>query len=432
MEGDAQKPEEEVARPVDGIPSPLPEGEGPAVAAPAPPRRRAPFPAVTIGLILANGAVHLLVARQAGVSPTFSAFIGGASPQAAEAWSGALELLGWKDDARILDGEYWRLITAAFLHGGILHLCCNMIGLWSLGQLVEMVYGWRRFLFLYVGSAIAGSLGSMIGSDLKSVGASGAIFGLLGVGLVFSLRYRHQVPKGIGVYLFKQLLFWAVLLLGIGFAVRVIDNSGHIGGLLGGILLALLVSSRLAPPRRPALEAVVAMAGLAVSIAILLTGAVFLVRGAHEGRVEDPATGSMISLQRYDAASGHTLRVPADWRGAGTGPDLVRFEDKRGRLPMVIRITDGGEEIRGGSPDDLLARVQGEPGGAEPISPPERVRHPVGEGYRISVKVVRGEILIETRYYLARGRFLHVLVFRDAIVPPELREAILRSLRWGR
>ena len=135
-------------------------------------------------------------------------------------------------------GEWWRLVTAAFLHYGPFHLAINMYSLFFAGTLLEHVIGRWRFLLLYVGSGIAGSAGAILLSpNSVTVGASGAIFGILGA--LFVLERRGNITTG------GQIAGLIVINLIFTFAVANISVGGHIGGLIGGVILMwLLVHSR--------------------------------------------------------------------------------------------------------------------------------------------------------------------------------------------
>jgi membrane associated rhomboid family serine protease len=132
-------------------------------------------------------------------------------------------------------GDWWRLLTAAFLHYGPIHLGMNMLALWWLGAPVEMALGHWRFLLLYLVSGLAGSAGSLLVSPHSiTVGASGAIFGMLGAGLV--LEYEATGRLG-GNY-----LTLIIVNLAFTFAVPGISIGGHLGGLVGGALGALALT----------------------------------------------------------------------------------------------------------------------------------------------------------------------------------------------
>ena len=132
----------------------------------------------------------------------------------------------------VKDGDYWRLLTAAFLHYGPIHLLLNMLALYWFGSALEQRIGSGRFLLLYLVSGLAGSAGALLlDPGIPTVGASGAIFGILGAGLVFE-RQRDYVFGGsaLGVI---------VINLVFTFSISNISIGGHIGGLIGGALAAL-------------------------------------------------------------------------------------------------------------------------------------------------------------------------------------------------
>ncbi len=137
------------------------------------------------------------------------------------------------------NGEYWRLITCIFLHGGITHILCNMYSLYVIGPQVESFYGKVKYLFIYLFSGITGSILSLSFASTYSVsiGASGAIFGLLGATLYFGYHYRVY----LGNVLKSQIIPIILLNLFIGFIVSGIDNFAHVGGLIGGIFAAMAV-----------------------------------------------------------------------------------------------------------------------------------------------------------------------------------------------
>ena len=134
-------------------------------------------------------------------------------------------------------GEYWRVITYAFVHGGIIHLACNMYSLYVIGSQIEQVYGKVKYITIYLLSAVIAGLVSGLLNNAGSVGASGAIFGLCGALLYFGYHYRLY----LGNALKNQLIPVILLNLFIGFAIPGIDNFGHIGGLIGGIFASLMV-----------------------------------------------------------------------------------------------------------------------------------------------------------------------------------------------
>ncbi len=137
----------------------------------------------------------------------------------------------------IKSGQIWRLLTGTFLHAGILHLLTNMYSLFIIGTQLENFIGKKKFIFVYLISALSGSLLSCIFSDALSIGASGAIFGLLGSMLYFGYHYRLY----LGSVLKAQIIPVIVLNLILGFTISGIDNAAHIGGLIGGYLATMAV-----------------------------------------------------------------------------------------------------------------------------------------------------------------------------------------------
>ena len=129
-------------------------------------------------------------------------------------------------------GDWWRLITSAFLHASVIHIAFNMLALWWLGAPVEMVLGRVRFIGLYLVSGLAGAAGALVANpNAVTVGASGAIFGLLGAGLILEWQATGSIA---GNYLTLILIN-----LAISFAVPGISIGGHVGGLIGGVLATL-------------------------------------------------------------------------------------------------------------------------------------------------------------------------------------------------
>ncbi len=137
----------------------------------------------------------------------------------------------------VLNGNYYLLITSAFAHASLIHLIVNMYSLYIIGEQVENYFGKIRFLAIYLLSALSGSLLSILFNTGFSVGASGAIFGLLGSLLYFGYHYRLYLSS----VLKNQIIPIIILNLIIGFMTPGIDNACHIGGLLGGYLSTMIV-----------------------------------------------------------------------------------------------------------------------------------------------------------------------------------------------
>lgn len=151
----------------------------------------------------------------------------------------------------ILYGEYYRLFTAMFLHFGLTHLAYNMLCLIFLGDVLETIVGPVKYLVIYLLGGLAGNLLSLA-MDLRSesfpvsAGASGAIFAVVGAVLYIVLHNKGQ----LGTITLRRLLLMIVVTLGQGFTEVGTDNAAHVGGLIGGFLLAVLLYWKKAYPKR--------------------------------------------------------------------------------------------------------------------------------------------------------------------------------------
>ena len=160
------------------------------------------------------------------------------------------------------DGEWYRMVTAMFLHASLLHLAFNMLALFWLGTVVEQALGTWRFLLIYFVSGLAGSAGALVLSDptAVTVGASGAIYGIMGALLVLEYRATGSFAGPV--------LGFIVLNLALTFAIPNISVGGHLGGLAGGILATFALSHfRDARARSigPALVALIAVVSFVVA-----------------------------------------------------------------------------------------------------------------------------------------------------------------------
>lgn len=164
-----------------------------------------------------------------------------------------LRSLGANYAPYVLAGQWYRLATAMFLHGGFFHLLVNGWALYQLGALVEIWMGTRRMALVYFVGGLAGSLASVgwdvvdgavaAGTAVPSVGASGAIFALLGA-LIGFLARRHGRLRPQARSLLFQLLFWAGLNVVLGFTMPMIDNAAHLGGMAAGLAFGVVLQER--------------------------------------------------------------------------------------------------------------------------------------------------------------------------------------------
>ncbi|MFZ0420225.1 MAG: rhomboid family intramembrane serine protease [Candidatus Sulfotelmatobacter sp.] len=186
------------------------------------------------------------------------------------------ELVQWGANAGVLtiSGEWWRLLTCVFVHGGLLHIAFNMWCLWDLGALSESLYGRWTFGAIYILCGLGASLASVIWNpQVLSVGASGAIFGLAGALIAAFKLGEFSVPRAALSGTMRSLLVFVGFNLIFGAASGITDNAAHVGGLLSGLILGALIAL-FAPlqdhaPRRFVifLATILALAGGAISLA---------------------------------------------------------------------------------------------------------------------------------------------------------------------
>jgi rhomboid protease GluP len=214
--------------------------------------------------------------------------------------------------------EWWRFVTPIFLHGGISHLLMNMYGLWVIGPYVEKLYGSAKFVVFWVLTGVAGVVASYLSvqpgihnagplgrflfksQDAVSVGASGALFGLIGVLFVFGIKFRHELPEGFKRAFGTGMLPTILLNIFIGYAIPVIDNAAHMGGLVMGALLALAVNYK-----RPGERGGVAVVWHILQVAALALIVVSFVMVARHFRDGGPAIdqAALVEQQQDNEAS---------------------------------------------------------------------------------------------------------------------------------
>ena len=189
----------------------------------------------------------------------------------------ALLLVGALSRDAVLAGEWWRLVTAIFLHGGVDHLLGNAVALIVLGMVCEHAFGRVQFVFLFVMAGIGGSVVSMLTSPGPSVGASGAIFGLQGAAIVLFRRHRDRLlvrDRRIGFVL----IAWAVYAIAQGVLTPYVDNGAHVGGLLTGMLLARRLHPVVIEPPSPEVHARIRREGWLTAIVLVAAALGWLFR----------------------------------------------------------------------------------------------------------------------------------------------------------
>jgi rhomboid protease GluP len=185
----------------------------------------------------------------------------------------ALYRLGMTGGLATLEGHWWTPLTAVYLHGGLLHIFFNMMWIRQLGVEAVELFGRARFFVLFTATGVAGFLLSNALGARPSIGASGAIFGLLGAMLAFARRRRG----GWGDVASRQILQWAVILLVFGFITPGVNNLAHLGGLASGFLLGRVLPSGRREGRGVQLLAV----ALVVATLLAFLASVVLPLGRH-------------------------------------------------------------------------------------------------------------------------------------------------------
>lgn len=181
---------------------------------------------VTVALVAVNVLVFLLVTATGGSEDNVNLYRWGA-----------------KYGPALADGEWWRLVLPIFMHIGFFHLLTNSIGLLIFGSMAERLLGSPAYLAIYLVTGILGNVASFIMSPALGAGASGAVFGVIGAFAVY-LVLNRQVMGDAARQALISVAFIIALNIGIGIGTAGIDNAAHVGGLLGGLMMAFLVSPR--------------------------------------------------------------------------------------------------------------------------------------------------------------------------------------------
>jgi rhomboid protease GluP len=258
---------------------------------------RVPRAGVTLALVGLNIAVFLALAVQAGAL-----------------WHvpGAV-LADWGGNYAVQTraGQWWRLVSALFLHGGLLHVSLNMLALYQAGQLAERLFGHRRFLFIYVACGALASVASVWWRpDGLSIGASGAVFGVFGALLSHVLVCRASVPPGLFHRLRKALLGFIAYSLIAGFLLPGIDNAAHVGGLLAGLVLGAALAEPLGETTLR-LNRAAAGAGVVALAAVLLLQATPPVKPARMQTYAFNAIGALVGRQETQLVQRYQLLADA-------------------------------------------------------------------------------------------------------------------------
>jgi len=222
-------------------------------------------------------------------------------------------------------GEYWRLLTSLFLHGGLLHITLNMIALYQAGALAERLFGLRRFVLLYFLCGLVASVASVWWRpNGLSVGASGAIFGVFGGLLTSVLVTRHVLPEDLYRRLRRALLMFIGYSLAAGFLIPGIDNAAHVGGLVTGLVLGAALAF---PPGREDVAVGRIALGLVSSVAIA-AGLWLALPVLEPHRVDDTAFDSMtvhLAQREEQLVNRYNLLMDALRHGRITDAKAIEF-----------------------------------------------------------------------------------------------------------
>jgi len=226
-------------------------------------RRDAPSMLVTQAIFGANVAVFIGMTLAVG-----SAMLSDPPGEALVAWGANFGPL-------TIGGQWWRLLTCLFVHGGLLHIGFNMWCLWDLGRLAESVYGRWTFAVVYLLCGLSASLGSLIWNPVVlSVGASGAIFGIAGALISSFYLGEFSLPRAAVTGMMRSVVMFVGYNLFFGAIIARTDNAAHIGGLIMGLILGALIA-RVAPAHDAILRRI---AVLVLGAALITGGALWLAR----------------------------------------------------------------------------------------------------------------------------------------------------------
>ncbi len=199
-------------------------------------------PYATYALVATNVLVFALTVWSGGSTEVSTVLHGGpVSDGTVRTWGALSPIL-------MEHGQWWRVVSEMFLHGSLTHILFNMASLLAVGTLAERLYGSSKFLAIYFGAGIIGSLASFTyavwggNTDMLAVGASGAIFGVAGALLTVRFQDSDVIPANVRRGISSSMLPLVAISLFLAAATQYVDNSAHVGGLLGGILLSFVFS----------------------------------------------------------------------------------------------------------------------------------------------------------------------------------------------
>ena len=234
----------------------------------------------------------------------------------------------------VANGEWWRLVTSNFIHLGIIHIMFNSLALYQIGPLVEEVYGSQKFIFIYVVTGLASSLCSYV-FQINGAGASGAIFGLIGLMAV----YGYRLGGSAGRALMRQMLIWAAFAVIVTFSSA--NQVAHIGGFIAGAAMGFLIKGE-----HPATSRETLAWNAAAICSALLVVVSFVMIAVHYGEsgkwLRRPQVQSQNRNGNIEAASGGQY-TPKHWNRISVSKSLesVHGAGAPPRQPILNASTAG-------------------------------------------------------------------------------------------
>lgn len=256
---------------------------------------------------------------------------------------------GNKNNALIHAGQIWRFVTPIFLHGSLSHLLVNSLSLFMLGLQIEQIYGARKYFLVYMIAGITSFVASYVSSPVPSVGASGAIFGLVGAGLVFPVRFRSLIPEQARTQILSQLLLVTAINLGIGFwPGSHIDNFAHMGGLVGGAFVALFLIPDVLLPEdwertRQAKIRTLAVSAAVAAMLVIIGWAVLRQAQFYRRMVQEMTAPPMRAYGPAGRDPWWSLKVPTTWQPlAGS----AGWKSPQGAVVLVVDSMENPQAIQ--------------------------------------------------------------------------------------
>lgn len=266
--------------------------------------------------------------------------------------SGVLDDFGALVPSLVQAGQWWRLVTFNFLHIGLMHLMFNSYALFSIGPQVEGVFGSQKFVFAYVGTGTASAFASYLFLPKDSAGASGAIFGLIGLMAVYGYRQGGTLGRA----LMRQMLIWAGIGIMFGFFIGA-NNTAHVGGFVAGAALGFVLA-----PDAPSTASSAARWNATAIGCIVLVAVSFVMAGRVYGAEQEKGGQRAAAARRYQSAYEFSQVVGKAGDSIEGSFDLSRESDGVTRKDVVARASElrrvVGELEKAPTIDDRSAAIK--------------------------------------------------------------------------